>query len=367
MSNTHKRIVLSGYFGYDNAGDEAILYSLIQELKQRHFEPIVLSGAPLKTAETYHCKAVDRMDMKQVIQAILQSDGVISGGGSLLQDQTSAKNVIYYLSVIELAYRYQKPVFFLSQGVGPIDRKWLHFSTRFVVNHCAQVSVRDQASELFLKDVIGIKQPVTLSADPVLLLDSDAWNTSVPEELAVFLQKNPVYLSLRDWKHADKWREEARLLVEQLLAEGTPVLLAPLHTPTDQTFLSELYAGLEDHPDVFLPTDPLTFHEHLHCIQHSELVIGMRLHALIFSATVGTPFIGISYDPKIDAFLELFEYTPAATTDTFEASVVLSAVHHIQENRDFTLQHIRSTHEGLRRLASKPFHHIATYFENGEG
>ena len=35
-----------------------------------------------------------------------------------------------------------------------------------------------------------------------------------------------------------------------------------------------------------------------------DVLIGVRLHALIFAGVMGVPMIGISYDPKIDRFLD---------------------------------------------------------------
>ncbi|MBF6633431.1 MAG: polysaccharide pyruvyl transferase family protein, partial [Planococcus sp. (in: Bacteria)] len=89
------RIVLSGYYGFDNVGDEAILYAIIHSLKEYYprIEIIVLSNKPEKTAETYRVKAVNRWSLKDIRAAIKSSDGLISGGGSLLQDETGRKSI----------------------------------------------------------------------------------------------------------------------------------------------------------------------------------------------------------------------------------------------------------------------------------
>lgn len=91
-------IVLSGYYGFNNIGDEAILYSIIQSL--RRLEPeidiTVLSNNPEVTESLYQTKAVNRWNPAEILLALKQADGLISGGGSLFQDETGFKSVAYY-------------------------------------------------------------------------------------------------------------------------------------------------------------------------------------------------------------------------------------------------------------------------------
>nr|WP_316046858.1 polysaccharide pyruvyl transferase family protein [Planococcus glaciei] len=99
------RIVLSGYYGFDNVGDEAILYAIIQSLKEYYPEIgiVVLSNKPEKTARTYGVEAVNRWNVAEVAKAIKAADGLISGGGSLLQDETGRKSIPYYAGVMKIA------------------------------------------------------------------------------------------------------------------------------------------------------------------------------------------------------------------------------------------------------------------------
>ncbi len=87
------RLVLSGYYGFYNVGDEAILQSIIESLHKENpnIELVVLSNDPDYTRKMYGVEAVDRWSIKSVYDAIKKSDGLISGGGSLLQDKTSVK------------------------------------------------------------------------------------------------------------------------------------------------------------------------------------------------------------------------------------------------------------------------------------
>ena len=117
-----KKIVLSGYFGFDNLGDEAILYSIIQEVKKmQNTEITVLSANPEKTSQKFGVAAVDRMSPKEVIRAIKNCDMFISGGGSLLQDVTSNRSLLYYLALLRLAKLFGKKVMIYSQGIGPVN------------------------------------------------------------------------------------------------------------------------------------------------------------------------------------------------------------------------------------------------------
>src|SRR5690625_3424776 len=109
MDENIKTIVISGYYGFQNSGDAAVLKWILLALEQQaevagiQINPVILSGDPRSTEEQYGVKAIPRMKLDQVYQALKASDGLISGGGSLLQDVTSAKTIPYYLGVIKIA------------------------------------------------------------------------------------------------------------------------------------------------------------------------------------------------------------------------------------------------------------------------
>src|SRR5699024_9566095 len=142
------KVVLSGYYGFDNAGDEAILQTIIYSLRRIRptIEIVVLSHQPEKTANTYHVQAVNRWKIKEVYRAINMSDGLISGGGSLLQDVTSKKPVLYYTGIMFIAKLCKKPYFIYAQGMGPISTFYNHFLVKKAVNGATTCSVRDSDS-----------------------------------------------------------------------------------------------------------------------------------------------------------------------------------------------------------------------------
>ena len=117
-------ILISGYYGFDNIGDESILRTLVSSLREHipDCSLTVLSHNPASTREKYGVEAVDRMSPMAILRAVKQCDMLISGGGSLLQDVTSSKSLHYYLSIIRCAEFFHKKVFIYSQGIGPIDR-----------------------------------------------------------------------------------------------------------------------------------------------------------------------------------------------------------------------------------------------------
>ena len=116
MSN----IVISGYYGFGNAGDEAMLCAIIDAIRDVEDDAhiTVISGNPQETSRKHNIKAVGTFAAFGILNAIRNADLVISGGGSLLQDATSIRNTYYYLSIMGLAKLLGKPVMLYSQGIG---------------------------------------------------------------------------------------------------------------------------------------------------------------------------------------------------------------------------------------------------------
>src|SRR5690606_12483611 len=130
-------------------------------------EIIVLSNKPEKTAETYRVKAVNRWSLKDVRAAIKSSDGLISGGRSLLQDETGRKSIPYYAGVMKIAQQLKKPVFVYAQGMGPISSRLNQMIVKHVLNSVKLLTVRDEQSRQLLEK-IGVTTEIHLVPDPVM-------------------------------------------------------------------------------------------------------------------------------------------------------------------------------------------------------
>lgn len=154
-------IVISGYYGFSNAGDEAMLFAVLRAL---HYDPkrmriTVISGDPRRTENTFRVHAVSRFDGYSILKSVYQSDLLISGGGSLLQDVTSWKSMMYYLSIIGMGIFFRKKVFLYSQGIGPVRYHWGRWILRTVMNHVDAITVRDSESKFFLEQ-LGVKNRI---------------------------------------------------------------------------------------------------------------------------------------------------------------------------------------------------------------
>lgn len=116
------RVVISGYYGFANAGDEAMLAAIVGSLKDiiPDVSITVITGNCRMTRENHNVQAVHRLNFFAIAAAIRRCDILISGGGSLLQDVTSARSLYYYLWIMKIALFFKKPVMLYAQGIGPV-------------------------------------------------------------------------------------------------------------------------------------------------------------------------------------------------------------------------------------------------------
>ncbi|MFZ3578286.1 polysaccharide pyruvyl transferase CsaB [Virgibacillus sp. DJP39] len=293
------RIVLSGYYGFDNVGDEAILFSIIKSLKNENPEVriTVLSNNPEATKQTYHVDAVNRWKLKEIRNVLKQADGLISGGGSLLQDETGIKSIPYYAGIIKIAKWYKKPVFVYAQGMGPIKRRLSKWIVRNALNKVGKITVRDEGSKTLLQK-IGVKKQSVVVPDPVLALDRNSFSNNWIKSQAI--DKPIITVSVRDWPTDNPYKEKIAHCLDKLVQKGNSIVFIPMHGKIDEVTSMET-AGIMTEKSFTAPADS-SIEERISIIGESQLLIGMRLHALIFSAVTYTPFVALSYDPKIDAF-----------------------------------------------------------------
>ncbi|WP_318503429.1 polysaccharide pyruvyl transferase CsaB [Bacillus sp. T3] len=299
-------IVISGYYGFDNLGDEAILFSIIQELKNNlpNTRITVLSNNPDNTKELYGVNAVNRWNLLDVMKAIRQSDGLISGGGGLLQDKTSSKTISYYCGIMWIAHCFGKPVFVYSQGIGPISKYFNEKIVLLTLNKASFITVRDEVSKRLLLQ-LGVKKDVTVVVDPVLGIDFDDTNHSNWLKQSIKGERY-ISVSVRNTHSQDVIKKIASGL-SPLAEKGKKIVFVPMFGSEDYHCSLEAKEKMtkEAQQHTYIAPYDLSIDEKATIIGSSELLIGMRLHSLILAVKKMTPFITISYDPKIDVFAKM--------------------------------------------------------------
>lgn len=287
------RALLSGYYGKGNGGDEALLATLLQMLPPS-VTPVVLSGNPEETRDRYGVEAHDRMAPFTVLQALRSCDAFIWGGGSLIQDATSAVSPFYYGGIMTLAQKMGLKTVAWAQGIGPLKRGMTRWLARQTFSGCTKVSVRDRASAALLTDW---QIPFILAPDPVWALESKPvpglWDLPAPR-VAVTLRTHP---QLTETRLANL----TRALVDFQKATQTFILLLPFQKSEDLSIAQAIQPQLKDVSQIMCLEEPQLLKG---VFRGVEMAIGMRLHSLIMAASVGCRCFALSYDPKVNRLME---------------------------------------------------------------
>ena len=304
-----KRVVLSGYFGFKNFGDELILSVLVNKLMTLDTSLTIITSDPDYTSNLYpNTKCVKTFDMFQIIKSILCSDILISGGGSLLQDVTSVKSLFYYLIVIFIAIFFNKKVIIFAQGIGPVNSKIGQFFMRLLLKKASYISVRDKKSAALLENW-DIKSDIV--CDPVFTIKP------------LKTQKSKIIgVQLRGWSE----------LNEKFLNELCDVVSARFND-----YKIEVYS-LQDEIDTDVCNRFRNLLKNKNCnfdvsvysnmsnndvvnrICACEYLISMRFHAVIIGLLTGAKTLAINYDVKIEKLAEEFNL-PILNLDNFDANV----------------------------------------------
>lgn len=284
--------VLCGYYGMGNGGDEALLASLLQ-LLPTHVTPLVLSGNPTQTHDRYHVKAVHRKDAIAVLQAIRQSQAFIWGGGSLIQDVTSALSPLYYISLMQLAQRLGLTTIAWGQGIGPLKRTQTRWLARQTFAACDAISVRDSGSAALLSNW---DLPFTLAPDPVWAMESTPvpglWDLPAPR-VAVNLRSHPKLTEAR-------LANLTQALIAFQKATQVCILLLPFQASQDLAIAQTIQPQLPGPSKILLLEDPQQLKG---VFRGVEMAIAMRLHSLIMAAAEECRCFALSYDPKVSQLM----------------------------------------------------------------
>ena len=303
-----KKVAISGYYGYGNFGDEIILSVLVDHLCRLNSDITVFSHNPELTSAQFGISSVKNFDILSVMKTISSSDIIISGGGSLLQDVTSLKSLLYYSFIIWYAQFCGKKVIIFAQGIGPLTKKLSNNLVTGLLSKCDLVSVRDVKSQEFL---IKHKINAELVSDPMFSVD-----------LPVGEKSGKVGVQLRAFKAVDE--KFLKNLANQVILNfgERKIEIYSLQETVDYTVCKNFEKMLKDiYPQVQTEViHKLSNNDMIVRISELEYFIAMRFHALLAAIKTGVKPLAINYDAKVsklayEAFLPMISLSG---TEDFE-------------------------------------------------
>lgn len=377
-------VVVSGYYGFGNLGDEAVLAGMVSTFRElapqvnltvlsacpTHTEAMHSVGAytdtPLPSQSACACgeqgrtigvhrrfRAIPRSDPLAILPAIRTSDLFISGGGGLLQDKTSQKSLLYYLGLLFLAQRLGCRTMIMAQGIGPLLRPSSRWLVKKAIEGTNAVTIRDEHSASLLHYIAPNCPPIEVTADLAFALPAhtDAQTPRLTDALSV---------SLRPWAGQETWLPEVSSALNLLSQEhGLHPLFIPLHSPHDREVINLLLPDgrgtptnpTEEHHNqsmnvprgtFLIPPLPQTSEvagnlnhseQAVQAIGQTQILLGMRLHSLIFAAMTGVPFVALAYDPKVQALAEEAAM-PCLPMETATGDQIVTAVRSLLNRRE---------------------------------
>ena len=318
------RAVLCGYYGMGNAGDEALLVSLLQMLP-KSVEPIVLSGNPQDTKKSYGVYSCDRKSTFALLKILQQSDVFIWGGGSLMQDATSIASPIYYGGLMALAQQRGLKTIAWAQGIGPLNKSFTRWMTQQVLLGCNGISVRDNASAELLRS--WQIEPV-IAPDPVWAMENE-----VPPDLPN-TDKPIVAVVLRS--HYLLTKAQLQILIQAINDFQTQsdsfILLIPFQPQQDRAIAEQISARLQQNRAIMSVPNPKQLKG---LFKSVKMAIGMRLHSLIMAASEGCSCFAISYDPKVTQLMSELNLSGYELKDLPQDPEIITAawLEHLEEQR----------------------------------
>lgn len=338
-----KKILLAGYYGFGNLGDEAILEMAINQILEitDRKNITVLSGNKDATNKKYNVNTIDRYNVFSIVNKLMGSDALVFGGGSLLQDITSKRSIYYYLFLIRLAKMMKNKVIMLSQGIGPIVNENSKKAVQNTLEYVDYITVRDKHSKEFLEGIGMDTNKIFLSTDPVINLRAGE------NYVAKNSGRKKVCFSLRNWKNADVSQKISQV-AEKLIENNIECYFIPFYYNEDLELIDEVEKNIGNKAVYY--KEKLTTNDAFDIIKDMDVLVGVRLHSLIFAAAANVPFAAVSYDHKVDHFANSVNMKVACSIDNIDVNLLYNEIIDKINNEDEEKRKLSESVASIREL-----------------
>lgn len=340
------RLLLGGYFGCGNIGDDAILMGFVAGTQGMGHEMRVMAGSPERLMRNYGLQAIDRTDFKVIDAALEQADALVFPGGSLFQDVTSVRSVLYYEKLVKMAKAAKKRVLLLGQGVGPLTKFFGKNAARNAFNQADLLCVRDPASVNALRE-LGVKRTAIATADMAFLLPRPELTES-SQDFSVGGMRT-VGINCRPWGNNKEMVDTFAAFVRLLFEKGLVPMMIPQDTVEDQAIVDQISKACNGKvPELRGLTTARQLQER---IMRMDAVVSMRLHTGILATTVGVPSLMVSYDPKVTAFANMMGGASPLKVEGLTADRMWAALESLLNDRDAARAQVERKREELEKTA----------------
>ncbi|MBE6569361.1 MAG: polysaccharide pyruvyl transferase CsaB [Ruminococcaceae bacterium] len=365
-------VMISGYYGFGNLGDESLLSAIADSLAKEcpGIRITALTKNPRKDSERTGLRCIGRMNFPAIFHEMGRAKLLISGGGSLLQDVTSGKSLLYYLTLIRLAEKKGLKTFLYANGIGPLNSEKNRARTGNVVQCCDAISVRDEDS---LHELVSLGIPaekIRLSADPAFCVPMPVQSKQISARKRFGLDTLPpagqttsdeeirgyYVISLRRLMrpmtegYDVRLAEETASFCDRIWEEYRLIpVFAPMQPQNDRDICADTAARTKAPARI---ADIRDVEDLLALLTGAGFVLGMRLHSLIYAAAAATPVIGISYDPKIDAFLKRIGQPAGIPVDAITADELYEKTKKLLDNNQTIRKELRTHTTELNRIST---------------
>ncbi len=355
-----RNVVISGYYGFANAGDEAMLAAIIKALhsKDQSLKITVISGNPEATQKLHKVSSIHRFSPLAIFSAMSKAQLLISGGGSLLQDVTSKRSLLYYLSILTMGKLLGKEVMLFAQGIGPIKSSFLRKLTKYVCSYVDIITVRDKDSLYELRRIGVPENKVYLTADAVMTLPQEPkdFGRKLLDEFYVPQGRMLIAIAVRKWREDDSYLLEIAKAADRLIDDrNAHIVLLPLQYPLDVEACRRVQQMMVNKVESTVLAADCDTEQFLSLIGNFNLLIGMRLHALIFAAVMDVPFVAVSYDPKIDGFVKDVNGISAGRVVDLQADNIINCVRKALFHKDANKKKMEELREKAMLNAEEAF------------
>jgi len=328
-------VLICGAYGHSNVGDEAILTAILNEMRQidPNMPLTVLSRRPKETQIKHGVNAVHGFNIPVVLRVMRRTKLYLNGGGSLIQDVTSSRSLLYYLFTIIAAKKCGNRVIMYACGIGPIQRTNNRNIVRHVLNNYVDtITLRENFSVKELRK-LGVRKPeIMLSADPTLALPKADDERILAELNRQGIDPDGRYIcfALRTW---NGFAEKTDCFAEAAAHAYHRYGLTPLFLSINNRQDGEAAALVTEQLDIpyHVISDPMDTELTIGVISRMTAMVSMRLHGLIFAAAQAVPLVGISYDPKVSAFLETIKNEKCMSLDEITGEMLCEKIDHAVE------------------------------------